>query len=123
MDQVFFQRLDKGRAPGIKTHAIVDPGVVDQPVDAPEALQHAGDGCAAGVFVAQFDLHEQAARTALVQLLRQIIGQRAVAENHRDRAFVGQPQRDGRANPRAAAGDDKHLVLQMQIHCVAPSML
>ena len=73
MDEVFFQRLDKGRAPGVQAHAVIDAGIVDQPVDAPEALQHAGDGGAAGVFVAQFDLDKQALRLALIEWPGQFI--------------------------------------------------
>jgi hypothetical protein len=44
-------------------------------------------------------------------------------EHHRNRAFVGQPQRDRRADARCAAGHDHDLVLQIQIHFASPSFV
>nr|GEZ78905.1 hypothetical protein [Tanacetum cinerariifolium] len=112
MNEVLLQRLDKRATAGLQPHVVIDAGVIDQPVEAPEAFEHLAHRRHASDLVAQLDLHEQRLRLASVQFGSQLGGQRLVGEDHRYGAFLRQPQRDGRADPRAAAGHDEHFVLQ-----------
>ena len=87
MHRVLFQRADERFAPCLQPDAIVDPGVIHQPVDAAEGRQRLADRAAAGRLVAQFGEDHLGARLQPLQIGQQRRFRRGVSDQHRDRAF------------------------------------
>jgi hypothetical protein len=96
--------------------AVVDAGVVHQPVDGAAAGHRLRDGLAACPLVGHFQLEEAETRLQGTQLLLERGIQRLSIQHHRHRRFASQLPADGGADAGASAGDDDDLVLQMQIH-------
>ncbi|CAH0326344.1 hypothetical protein SRABI106_04620 [Rahnella aquatilis] len=116
VDQILLERLHKGFATGIQPDAVVGTGVIHQPVDTAVAGMHLIHRRLATGFVAQFSQYKTGLWRKLLQFMHQFIGRFGIADDHRNRAFFRQRQRNRRADTGTAAGDHHHFILQMQIH-------
>ena len=108
MDEVLVERGAELRGRLVEADVVVGPGVVHQSVDPAIARDRRLDRRRARIVVGQFGRDDQV-------LGREILGC-APGYDHRNRAFLGQPPRDGEADTGPTTRDDHDLAVEPELH-------
>src|SRR5262245_2848110 len=118
VEQIAFERADKlfGRT-GCQADAVIDAGVVDEPVEVTEILQSEVHSGFAGLRAGELSQNKFALRGRLAEFVFQLLGSGCVLiRDDGNGAFAGTFADNGRTDAFGAAGDENDFALELKVH-------